>query len=70
MALNDNAIPRDLLSLEDTARRFGSTYGTVWMWTKQPIDPLPSYRVGGRIRISEAELVGWIIRRSGRGIKE
>lgn len=67
MSAVSNTIPRDLLSIKDTTHRIGTSQCTVRRWITQPTDPLPHYRIGGRIRISESELAGWINRRSGRG---
>jgi excisionase family DNA binding protein len=69
MALKESMFPRDLLSVKNTARRVGCTYCTVLRWIRLPGDRLPCYRIGGRIRISESELDGWINRRSGRVIE-
>ena len=57
MPVNLNPIPRDLLSIADTAVRTETSRETVRRWVTQPNDPLPHYRIGGRIRISESELV-------------
>jgi len=36
-------------------------------WISQAIDPLPHWRIGARILVSQSELVAWIKHRSGRG---
>ena len=66
MPVTENFLPIDLLSIQNAADYLGTSDVTVRRWLERSSDPLPCYRIGGRIRISQAELAAWIYRRSGR----
>ncbi len=67
MATLQTFLPQDLMSIAGAAKFLGRSIASLKRWMIRDDNPLPCYRVGGRIYISQSELKNWILRCSGRG---
>jgi predicted DNA-binding transcriptional regulator AlpA len=57
------------LGLRDVAARLGLSPRTVRARVAQAVDPLPAYRVGGRLLFRWPEVTAWVARRRVRGVE-
>ena len=56
-------IERELLSVKEASEVLGVHERTVWSFTEDGEDPIPTYRIGRLRKIDRGELKEWIQRR-------
>lgn len=52
-----------LLIARELAARLGFAAGTIVDWVERDEDPLPAFKVGGRLRFRESEVLEWLEKR-------
>ena len=53
-------MPHDYVSLRELSNRLGLSPRTIRAWVRDPVHPLPAYRVGGKLLFKWAEVERWL----------